>query len=291
MPVPFAGRGRPLTSDGLARTTERLGVYAAEIWAVLTVETRGCGFLLDRRPLILFERHVFSRATRGRFDARAPEVSQPDWGGYGAGGAHQYDRLQQAMSLDRTAALRSASWGIGQVMGFHAESVGYPDVEVFVAAMTESEDAQLAAMAEEIAANQLDRSLKSHDWTSFARGYNGPLYAKNQYDTRLSMAYGRFAMGALPDLTLRQAQICLYYLGYDPGPIDGVTGRRTRSALAQWQQSAGMQPSGELDSETLRRLWDRTFGTAVAAASRAARTPSIRGATKRARPSRPARAK
>jgi hypothetical protein len=265
MPTEFSGTGLPLSSEGLAAVTDKLGVYAAEIWAVLTVETRGCGFLADRRPLILFERHIFSRETRGRFDKAAPEVSQPHWGGYGAGGGHQYDRLQQAIRLDRTAALRSASWGIGQVMGFHAERVGYRDVEAFVSAMCESENAQLNAMAGEIASNGLDKGLRAHDWSSFARGYNGPLYAQNHYDTRLSAAFQKFAMGVLPDLTLRLAQVCLFYLGYDPGPVDGVIGRNTRSALAEWQESVGLPPSGDPDPGTLDRLQAATFKPAVRA--------------------------
>ena len=38
-------------------------------------------------------------------------------------GKYQYERLAAAMVLNRRAALRSASWGIGQVMGFHAETL------------------------------------------------------------------------------------------------------------------------------------------------------------------------
>ena len=53
----------------------------------------------------------------------------------------------RAITLDRRAALRSTSWGIGQVMGFHAESLGYPDVETMVKAMVADEDEQLRAVA------------------------------------------------------------------------------------------------------------------------------------------------
>jgi hypothetical protein len=47
-------------------------VGLAEIWAVFSVETSGCGFLTDRRPKILFERHIFSHLTNGRYDAQNP---------------------------------------------------------------------------------------------------------------------------------------------------------------------------------------------------------------------------
>jgi hypothetical protein len=53
----FQGTGQVLDSGGIAAACDTLRVHAAELWAVLTVETRGCGFLPDRRPLILFERH------------------------------------------------------------------------------------------------------------------------------------------------------------------------------------------------------------------------------------------
>jgi hypothetical protein len=123
-----------------------MGIKAAELWTVPTVETSGYGFLPDRRPKILFERHIFSRETESQFDASNPDISDRTPGGYGTGEANQYNRLQQALALDRKSTLRSTSWGIGQVMGFNAEIAGYNDVEALVNAMTVSENEQLRAM-------------------------------------------------------------------------------------------------------------------------------------------------
>ena len=36
------------------------------------------------------------------------------------------------------------------------------------------------------------------DWATFARRYNGPGYAKNDYDGKLQRAYDRFAQQAAP---------------------------------------------------------------------------------------------
>jgi hypothetical protein len=36
-------------------------------------------------------------------------------------------------------------------------------------------------------------ALQSHDWAAFAKGYNGPGYAKNAYDVKLAEAYERFS--------------------------------------------------------------------------------------------------
>ena len=51
----FAGTGAPLSETGIKLETERLGVEPAVLWAVLRVETNGCGFLSDRRPQIAAE--------------------------------------------------------------------------------------------------------------------------------------------------------------------------------------------------------------------------------------------
>lgn len=254
MSEPFRGTALPLDQNGMAEVIDRMQVGAAELWAVLNVETRGCGFLPDRRPVILFERHIFSRETGRKFDATHPDVSTPSAGGYGAGGAAQYERLHRAMALDRRAALRSASWGIGQLMGFNAEIAGYADVEGMVAAMAVSESGQLLGMSGEITHNGLDRALRAHDWAAFARGYNGPEYARNRYDTRLAAAYRKYSLGPLPDLMIRGAQIYLRYLGYDPGPVDGVIGRFTRSAFGEFQERHGLPVASEIDEEQLAVL-------------------------------------
>ena len=91
MPLPFQGTAWALSSNGLAAVASSLAVFAPEIWTVLAVETSGCGYLPDRRPQILYERHVFHRLTGGRYDDG--DISDSSRGGYGARGAHQYDRL------------------------------------------------------------------------------------------------------------------------------------------------------------------------------------------------------
>jgi hypothetical protein len=254
MATMFVGDAAPLSEQGLSDACAVLGVGPAELWTVLRVETSGCGYLPDRRPEILFERHVFHRRTGGSFDAVAPDVSDPSPGGYGAAGAHQYDRLAEAVALDRTAALSSASWGIGQVMGFNTAAVKFSDVEALVAAMMQSEDRQLLAVANFIATNRLDDALRSHDWASFARGYNGPSFADNQYDTKLAAAFALFDAGPLPDLRLRTAQMFLRFCGFNPGAPDGVLGPATRAALRAFRAREGLPDGDDPDDGTLTRL-------------------------------------
>ena len=133
----FARRGYPMTSRGMSEICETLGVGEPEIWAVLAVETRGFGFLPDRRPQILFERHVFSRRTGGKHDKKNPTVSSRMPGGY-EGGTAEYARLSKAMVLDAEEALKSASWGLPQVMGFNHRVVGHDTVAALVDAIVGS---------------------------------------------------------------------------------------------------------------------------------------------------------
>src|SRR5205807_9776763 len=106
-----------------------VGVCAAELWSGESVELKGFVYLTDRRPQILYERHIFSKRTYRQLDASNPDISNPQPGGYGATGGHQYDLLQAAIDLDRTEALESASWDIGQLMGLHCGQACFDEVE------------------------------------------------------------------------------------------------------------------------------------------------------------------
>lgn len=250
----FSGTAVPLDSAGIQAALDVLGAQAADLWAVIGVETSGCGFLHDRRVRILYERHVFSRLTKSRFDAKYPSISSRTPGGYGAGGAHQYDRLALAIARNRKAALQSCSWGVGQVMGYHAEHLGFADVEDMVAKMSDSENAQFEAMAQFIKANGLDGALRTHDWARFAAGYNGPNYRINNYDTRLAAVFAQVSRGALPDLRVRAAQVYLTFLGYDPHGVDGIMGRMTRAALNDYQAASSMPLTEFVDDATFEVL-------------------------------------
>ena len=251
----FEGIATPLSEIGLKNASDQLGVKAPALWAVLTVETSGCGFLPDRRPKILFERHWFSKLTIGRFDNQDADISNPTQGGYGAGGAHQYNRLAKAMVLDRTAALKSTSWGLGQVMGFNASKVGFANVDALVKASQESEDKQLGAMVAFIEQANLARHLKSGNWVAFAYSYNGENFQKNKYDEKLDFFHKRYMQGPMPSLTVRMIQLGLMIKGYGgAGFVDGWFGPGTQKALIKYQIASGLPVSGAADIATVDRL-------------------------------------
>jgi N-acetylmuramidase-like protein len=191
----FTGPATPLASTDIAVVAASLQCEPAAIWAVCDVESSGGGFLSDTRPKILFEAHLFGNLTGHQFDASHPDISSPVWDRalYGAPGVHQYDRLAEAMTLDRPAALQAASWGMFQIVGLNFAACGFAGIEEYVAAMCESEGAQLAAFAAFCRHGGLDQRLRAHDWTGFALAYNGPGEAENDYAAKLAAAYARRA--------------------------------------------------------------------------------------------------
>jgi len=249
----FQGAGAPATREGILTVLDTLNIKLPQLLAVVTVETSGCGCFADRRPTILFERHIFSKQTGGKFDAKHPGISNRIPGGY-SNGAAEYNRLANAVQLDRAAALKSASWGLGQVMGFNFNSAGYDSVETMVQKNMQSEDEQLLAMAKFLKASSLDRPLAAQDWTSFARGYNGPSFARNLYDSKLAAAFQRYQHPPLPDIMVRTAQMLLSYAGFNPGGIDGLIGKLTRAAAQGFREAHAMGTSDEIDDELLDAL-------------------------------------
>lgn len=182
-----------------------LGVPVAAVLAVTEVESRGDGFLPDGHPVILFERHIMYRLVKQKFGAQKadalsrqfPNIIGQTPGGYGRT-SEQPARMDRAAALiDRECALQSASWGLFQIMGFHWQALGYPRLQDFVNAMYRDEAAQLDAFVRFVKINpSIHRALKAQDWAAFAKGYNGPNYEANRYDTKLAQAFNKHSKEA-----------------------------------------------------------------------------------------------
>lgn len=183
-----------LTEQDFIDSAKRLGCEVAAVKAVAKVESSGGGFDPEGFPKTLFEGHWFSRYTKGKFDATNPTISYPKWTKqfYGKTWQTEKARLNTAISLDRTSALMSASWGMFQVMGFNFGVCGFTNVQDFVTKMCEGEGGQLECFASYVLRNGLDKKLKTLDWDGFAYGYNGPEYKKNDYGNKLMRAYTSF---------------------------------------------------------------------------------------------------
>lgn len=191
---------KKLTEAQIAAQAKALGIEVAALRAVIEVECKGSGFNTDGTPVILFERHVMRQrliANKRDIDLNLISVERPDLcskptGAYGLYSA-QHGRLNAAAQYHRDSALESASWGIGQVMGYHWKALEYPSLQAFINAMYKDEASQLDAMCRYIKVNNLVNALKNKDWKAFARGYNGAAYAKNSYDVKLGNAYKKWS--------------------------------------------------------------------------------------------------
>ncbi|WP_226628442.1 N-acetylmuramidase domain-containing protein [Alloyangia pacifica] len=204
-PPRFTGAAKRLDDIDLPRIGAQIGLGEDELHAVMEVEARGSGFDSQDRVTQLYEPHVFYRelgpgAERDR--AVAQGLAYKSWGTR-AYPKDSYPRLLAAIKINEEAALRSCSWGLGQIMGFNAEMIGYPSARAMVEAFAEDEAAQLQGLVDYIVAAGLDDELRRHDWAGFARGYNGPSYATHGYHTKLRSAFLKW--DAIPDTTYPEA--------------------------------------------------------------------------------------
>lgn len=177
-----------------------LGCEVEAVQAATQIEAPRGGFQADGQPVILFERHHFSRLTGGKYDKTHPDISNPKRGGYGPSSA-QHGRLARAAALSRTAALKSASWGKFQIMGSNHAAAGHPTLQGFINAMYASEQTQLAAFVAFIKADsRLLKAIRANDWHTFAEIYNGagqdsPPGVVDDYDYRIGQAYKQLKGG------------------------------------------------------------------------------------------------
>lgn len=189
---------KKLSKADIIAVANDLNIEPAALKAVIDVEAAGEGFDNQGRPTILFEPHVFwdelgkihYYTKRAELAKKHKGLLSPKWDKslYRIGGS-SHDKLKIAADLHWEAAHKSASWGLGQIMGFNAQKIGYATLKDFIDDMYESEAKQLKAMGMFLKANNLISKLQRHDWAGFARGYNGSAYAKNQYDVKLADAY------------------------------------------------------------------------------------------------------
>lgn len=193
-PVIVANPQRGLSDSDFLQAADSLGVDIAAVKAVAAVESRGDGFLQNDAPKVLFEGHWFSRFTKGKFDRTHPTLSHAKWTkAHYKGGTEEYLRFLDACALDPEAAMKSTSWGRFQIMGFNFHKCCYETVTDFVADMHKGEKYHLQAFADFLVATDLAKHLRAKDWAAFARGYNGPAYSENQYDTRIGEAYSAYS--------------------------------------------------------------------------------------------------
>lgn len=263
----FVGSGQTLSGEDFARAAAMLGCDEAAIRAVAFVEARGQGFDAKKRPVILPERHVFYRNLKDEPRQRAVNqgLAYSTWqpGRYPATQDGRYDLLERMMLIDEDAAIKAASWGLGQVLGENHRVCGFASAKALVEKCLESEGGQLVVMAGFIAGNNLARHLRSKNWAAFASAYNGPAFAKNEYDKKLARAYERLSAGfsgaynPLSDglLSVGDKGDVIKALQLALGVYaDGDFGQITEQAVRDFQREHGLTIDGKVGKQTGKRL-------------------------------------
>lgn len=188
-----------LTENDFIRCSNLIGTDIATIKAVCEVESGGYGFISPGKPKILFEGHIFWKELKkaglkpenyvqGNEDMLYKAWDKTKY----CGGSREYNKLERAIVIDRCCALKSASWGLFQIMGFNYPMCGCETIDDFVSKMKRSEGSQLDLFTEFIKRNALGGYLRDLDWAGFAKAYNGPGYRENKYDEKLESAYNKY---------------------------------------------------------------------------------------------------
>lgn len=196
----FINRQAPqIEQADLEGFADRLGCTVAQLSAVAAVESGGGAFFTSGHPKILWERHYFFK----RLQILIPMISDPVAGGYTMdanknGVNDSWEKLADAAMRAPAYAFESCSWGKFQIMGAWWQKLGYPSAAEFAWSMRESEVGHYEAFVRYIEVFGLTTALRAVDGNPMnarplAKGYNGPNYAKFNYDIKIANAYRRLA--------------------------------------------------------------------------------------------------
>lgn len=242
--VTFKGRGKRLDDIDLPRIGATIGVGEDELHAFMEVEAAGAGFDGDGRIKMLFEPHIFWRELgpgKKRDVAAKAGLAYPKW--KRSYPANSYTRLNAAITLDKTAALRSASWGLGQVMGFNHLKAGYSNVEAMINAFADDEENHVKAIVAFLVASKLDDNLRTHDWRGVENGYNGGGF-KGAYAEKMVKAFARWRKIKDTPYDPKIHGVASYLPGREKKPTDAVGRSLAKPVLsAQPPESGGIPVS------------------------------------------------
>jgi len=180
-----------LDPDEVEAVAARWGVHPGKILAFADVEASGKPFI-DGRPVILPERHRFSRNSGRRFDASHPALSAPNWDRrwYPRSQAARYGVLLDWIGLDVDAAFASCSYGAFQILGENHRVCGADTPWAFAWRQAQTEGDQFEAFTRFIEGNGLVPAMRAarpgdaESCVPLVRRYNGTAFRENDYHTR-----------------------------------------------------------------------------------------------------------
>ncbi|MEP3278321.1 MAG: N-acetylmuramidase domain-containing protein [Stappiaceae bacterium] len=262
----------PVVHNEISDLAQEYDFEPAAILAIAAVESAGVPFWqVDGKnvPPMRFEGHYFHRFLQGRKLEKAVSagLAHPRAGGVcnPSSWSARYALLDRAIAIDEEAALMSCSWGLGQVMGSHYATLGFASPQAMVSTANTGVTGQVELMIRFIDHNGLRTHIDARNWAGFARRYNGSGYRKNRYDVKMANAYARYT-GKAKRLNSRMAEIQrdLHVLGFDPGPVDGIAGKKTKAAILNFQADNGLVSDGLVGTITQEAIdaaltvqWDK----------------------------------
>ena len=244
MSYPWIGRREPLPADAFVRAADRLSCEVAAIRAIWQVEAGGQYYLSDGSVIRRFEPHHMPGSRMTWRDSLKLSRSARERA-FGA-----------AFAKNPDAALRATSWGAPQIMGFNAADTGFASARAMVVAMANSEWSQLLSFVNLVETWGLATKLRAHDWTGFARRYNGSGQPE-VYGRRIEAAYRQHAGGKTSPQVLRIGMRgdAVRRLQRAVGvPDDGAFGPVTAAALRDFQRATGLTVDGIAGARTWAAL-------------------------------------
>lgn len=284
MDLTFKGAAKRLDDIDLPRIGARIGVGEDELHAFMDVEAAGSGFDAQGRPKMLFEPHVFYRNLSGdaRKKAVAAGLAYAKWGTKPYP-SDSYPRLKAAMAISESVALKSASWGLTQILAEYHKDVGYATPQAMVEAFMADEENHIAATVQLLIKWKIDDDLRAHRWPTVASVWNGPGYKKNRYDAKMAAAFAKWqkrpdtkpaspqqpapapllaivpkpapvAAPVTDKEQIKRAQVKLNALNYNAGTADGLIGPLTGGAIRVFRADANLPEGNFIDDDFLLAL-------------------------------------
>ncbi len=188
----YMGEGRRLSEADMAALSSEYQIPEYLVRTVVQVEAAGKGSHSSGALVFRYELHKGWKYSSGKVRDRlaAEGYANPSYSA-----ARRFKLANDYPTLERIAeiageelACMASSWGMGQVMGFNHELLGFDSALAMVRDFAVSERNQIAGMLRFIERTGLKKQLLNEDWHGFAEGYNGKNYRTNNYHGKLDSA-------------------------------------------------------------------------------------------------------
>jgi len=272
----FTGTGARLKTGDVGRAAKQTGIETAVLLAFLEVEANGRGFDNSNRPKMLFEPHIFWRNlnTAMRSTASKLGLAYARWKrNYPS---ESYTRLSKAIEIHENAAFLSASYGLGQIMGFNHTAAGHRSAKEMFETAQQGEFEQLTQLVTLMKSWGMARMLQPgrdysnpDNWRKAVSKYNGKGYEKNQYHVKAARAFvkhsgkSNFSAKQVSEVlhkgskgeAVRNLQTDLQFLGYEFAlGVDGRFGIETHENVLDFQADHNLTQDGFAGGVTLAKI-------------------------------------